>query len=210
MFDVSPSGAGGLIDTVFADSDASRAAYRRNLRIPAWLIFPIVAVLSAWILCYVSGYFPYFGRYQREQSRAGNLFSNGNPLGTIGLPYAYLFKGQTLFIDYDVEQQGAADLTIYLHHPRVPTLGLGRFTYATIKESGKGRFVYVVPESGFYDITPSVFGSLKAYHIRYLVTWGAVWAGESGIFPATTSQIQPFPIVAVSDSTKRFLPSLPR
>jgi hypothetical protein len=209
MFNLSPSGGGGLVDMVFADNDVSRDQYRRNLRIPPWLFYPITAVLAIWVFGYISGLFPYLGHYQRSEKNGGILSANGNPFGTITLPWAYLFKGQTLFIDYDVEQEGKVDLTIYLYHPSNPFVGLGHYTYATIKGSSTGRFTYTVPESGLYEINPSVSGSLDAYHIKYKVFWGAVWSNGLRAMPAANGETQTMPIVdGMIDAKKELLPSL--
>jgi hypothetical protein len=209
VFDLHPSDSSGLLDTLFAASDESQAARGRRLRIPAWLVYPIIVVLSVWTFGYISGLFPYLGRYERSDHSSSNPFvSTGNPIGTLSLPYAYLFKGQTLFIDYDVQQEGRVDLTIYLTRRRNVLTGFGPYSYATIKESGKGRLTYTVPVSGFYDISPSPMGSLSGYKIHYQVTWGAVWADGLGGLPEAPGPVQQMPPAKDTDPEHRLLPSL--
>jgi hypothetical protein len=209
MFDLHPSDSSGLLDTLFADSDESRAARGRRLRIPAWLVYPIIVVLSVWTFGYISGLFPYLGRFERSEHNRSSLFAtNGNPIGTLTLPYAYLFKGQTLFIDYDVQQEGRVYLNIYLNHRQNILSGFGPYSYATIKDSGRGRLTYTVPVSGLYDISPSPTGSLSGYNIRYQVTWGATWADGLGGLPESPGLVQQMPPAKDLDPEKRLPPSL--
>jgi len=209
MFNLHPSDDSGLLDTLFADSDESRAANGRRVRIPSWLIYPIIAVLSVWTFGYISGLFPYLGRYERsEHNRSSPFASNDNPVGTLSLPYAYLFKGQTLFIDYDVQQEGRVHLNIFLYHRRNVLSGLGPYTYARINDSGKGRLTYTVPVSGLYEISPSAMGSLDGYNIRYQVTWGATWANGLGGLPTAPRPAQQMPPAKDLDPALRLLPSL--
>jgi hypothetical protein len=208
MFNLHLSDDGGLLDTALAETDSSRAAAWRNASIPAWLVYPITLVLSVWTFGYISGLFPYLGHYQRDESRTGLFSGGGNPIGTFSLPYAYLFKGQTIFIDYDVEQQGRVRMLIYLNHPHIPTFAPHPYTYATIEGSSAGRFLYVVPESGLYDIDPSVMGSLDGYHIKYNVTWGATWSNGLGSLPAAKGPVQQIPIAKDSNPARVLLPSL--
>jgi hypothetical protein len=209
MFDLHPSDSSGLLDTVFADSDESRAARARGIRIPAWLIYPITLVLSVWTFGYISGLFPYLGTYEEsEHTRSNPFVGNGNPIGTLSLPFAYLFKGQTLFIDYDVQMEGRVHLVIDFEHTRIPTWAPAPYTQASIEQSGKGRYVYVVPESGLYKIRPWVYGSLAEYNIHYVVTWGATWANGLGGLPTALGPVQQMPPAKDLDPARRLQPSL--
>jgi hypothetical protein len=172
------------------------------------LFYALTAFLSVWVFVYISGLFPYLGRIEHINSHSGIFSNRDSSLGTFKVPRAYLFKGQTVFIDYLAEVEGESSVRIYLEGAPGYRLGFWPHTHFDVKGNGKGRLYYTVPESGFYNVEANAFAWKGNYRINYTIAWGAVWSADINALPPTDVPAQQMPIQEQYGPFPKLTPSL--
>jgi hypothetical protein len=173
-------------------------------------LYAVTGFASIWTFGYISGLFPYLGHLQGTCTQNGLLSSDCSKFGTFGVPYAYVTKGQTIFIDYDVTTRGKNRVYIDLSYRKsLWSLSIsGRWTHFDLPDGGKGRLVYTAPISGFYDVGASNSSGNGFYFEAYSINWGAVWSNGLGGMPKTEAPVQQMPSVYASDPDRMMPPSL--
>jgi hypothetical protein len=168
----------------------------------------LTGILSIWIFVYVSGLYPYLGYITHTNSYSGIFMKRDSGLGTFKVPRAYLFKGQTIFIDYKVQVEGEGSVRIALEGGPSYKLAFWPRTHFDVKGSSKGRLYYVVPENGFYNVEANAFQWKGKYHISYTLNWGATWSADLNAFPKTDVPAQQMPIQEQYGPFPKLKPSL--
>jgi hypothetical protein len=133
-----------------------------------------VALLIACALVFVStgyaiGLIQTLGFENRRITFSGFASGTGGG-GGFGLKTMLFFKGQTAFVDYDVEiREGAFRLVIdkYLGGMESP-----RHT-EEISSSGSGEAAFPIPETGVYSFRFDGSPRGNGYDLSYSVRWGA-------------------------------------
>ena len=108
--------------------------------------------------------------YENRRITFSGFASGTGSGGGLGLKEMLFFKGQTAFVDYDVEiREGAFRLVIdkYLAGMDSP-----RHTQE-ITSSGSGEAAFVIPETGIYSFRFSGSPRGNGYDLSYSVRWGA-------------------------------------
>jgi hypothetical protein len=172
----------------------------------SFLFYAATGLLCLWIFGYVSGLFPYLGHRERVRSPTSLGLPYGNSIGSVGVPMAYLTKGQTVFIDYDVKVSGGGYLWINLQGlPKSPVDVFWPSAWLIVKTDQKGRLIYKIPQSGLYRVVLWENGPFASYGVDYKLSWGAVFADGLRGLPATDVSPEQMPIRQPSDQ----LPALP-
>ena len=157
------------------------------------IFWTVTVCLTAWVFGYVSGLFPYLGMMNFSRIGLGLPLPAETSLGTATVPRAYLFKGQTVFIDYDIVATPHAWVAILLEgDSRLHWHGWPYSGY-DVNTTGKGRLVYRVPESGFYKVRTLGMGGYGDHALSYHITWGATWPNGLGSLAVAKGPVQVFP-----------------
>lgn len=171
------------VNNDFADDDRRNdTGIRLSGRIlfSNWVFYPLLAVASLWVFCYVSGLFPYLGY------KAGGYRTWDGPVGrtsygigdndAVQIHYIFLFSGQTAIVDYDVAvRKGALEIELQEGvNPFAPSLMEHK-----VSASGKGRASVKVPSTGVYTLyfRPTYASPATATQtdINYTLWWGATF-----------------------------------
>jgi hypothetical protein len=172
-------------------------------------VYAVTAFASVWLFGYISGLFPYLGHLQGTCTQKGALSSDCSKFGTFGMPYAYLTKGQTIFIDYNLTTRGKNAVYIGVSYQSTPIhlISKTNWTQIELPGSGKGRIVYTVPASGFYDPDVQNNAGREFYFEAYSVNWGATWSNGLGGMPTTEAPVQQMPSIPQVDADRTMPPS---
>lgn len=137
----------------------------------------LVCALMVWVSAYIIGVFPWFGAawLKRSSFGAGPITIAGESrAGTsIGFDDFYLFEGQEVVIDYDVDIRTGS---LWFHVFRPFSADLGDGVTHDVTSSGKGTWTTPVGETGYYHISvqPSVLhGPGEGWDMTYSAQWGA-------------------------------------
>jgi hypothetical protein len=127
----------------------------------------LAAAALLWLLGFVTGLVPWLG-YREYDYRSGSLdVSEKSGFGTSAM---LLFKGQTAYIDYQVD--GDPGRAIYLDVSPWPGIKFSdRMRRATIGEAGRAEFP--VGETGVYHFKATPTPDSYRETLRYRVSWGA-------------------------------------
>lgn len=133
-----------------------------------------IALIGACALVFVAtgyaiGLFQTLG-YEKHSITFSGFASGTSSGGGFGLKTMLFFKGQTAFVDYDVEiREGAFRLVIdkYLGGMDSP-----RHT-EEITASGSGEATFLIPETGVYAFRFNGSPRGNGYDLTYSVRWGA-------------------------------------
>jgi len=148
----------------FLSSSVGRVLFRLGLP------FALLAIF-VWSALYWTGALPWLGYKNKHDSWAGiGGTSQGMTLGTSRFLF---FKGQTVFIDYDIDEINSGALWINVGRKFSPRSGEGRAHQVT--SAGSGRFAHKITSTGLYFVR--VEGRMgtkgKGYDVAYSAKWGA-------------------------------------
>lgn len=144
------------------------------------LFLGTVMAIALGLFAHISGLFPWVG-YAAFHHGASVL---PNVREDIGLHSMFLFEGQRLVIDYDLEmtersaRDGAAVATLY--GKTMP----GKFSYPVLVKQGSGRLSIPIEKTGFLivkipDYSVNEFSRTQRV-ASASVKWGAMWRDPGG------------------------------
>ncbi|MDJ0643602.1 MAG: hypothetical protein QNJ15_12365 [Erythrobacter sp.] len=130
----------------------------------------VIGVLCLWMFLYVSTLFPYLGTASKGETKFP-LGSVDASMPTIGTERMLLFKGQTAFIDYNVNSSDGGGV----HFDVKPVMQFG-FSDQTqvIRGNQSGRIEFEVKETGFYRFYHRFSLNGLSGSTSYSASWGAI------------------------------------
>lgn len=152
--------------------EPSRGAGARAL---SWSFYVFTAALSVWLFLYLGGLFTTLGWAEGSERHGADAVRFADAT-SIGLPGMYLAKGQKAWWDYEVEVEGEGGVRILIGKALPSRDFIVKARH--LRESGRGRFEVVAPESGFYSFSHELepigglVGRAEPGSTRYRVKWG--------------------------------------
>ena len=157
-----------------SDPDENTMKVRHRINGPTWLLFILIPLLLLGVPTgYQAGMLETLG-YESKSIKGGG-FTSTQSGSSLGLKTMYFFKGQTVFVDYEVEVT-AGSLWIKFYS-LTSMLDADAWLRHKVESTKKGTATFVVEESGWYrlDWEGSVLGKSPAgsgYDIDYTLIWG--------------------------------------
>ncbi len=145
-------------------------------RLGGWAFALFGGAFALWFAAYGLGLYTTLGWAEGSErhDRFGVRLAEEDSI--TGLTTMYLFAGQRAWWDYDATAEGCCGVRLIITRT-VPRPG--QVKAFDLTRTGRGRFEWVVPESGFYSFRryhvplAGAFGRQPAGSIRYSVSWGA-------------------------------------
>jgi hypothetical protein len=126
----------------------------------------MLAVIAIWLFGYISTIFPYLGTYHYRY--ADGVIEQHD----IGLRNVMLFKGQTAFLEYDIDSPDRPEGKIYIAIKPWRPLGSGSNKLA-VQGRKKGVLTMPVNKTGYYTFYSRIGVAGRRKNLQYTVTWGA-------------------------------------
>ncbi len=126
----------------------------------------IAGAFVLWLLAYISAAFPYLGTYGYERD---GIVQN---MGGFGARHMVLFKGQTAFIDYEVDSKPGFAGNVFIDIAPWPGINFSP-NMRRVSGKQKGTLSVVVPKTGVYTFYHSIGPMAYRQDMEYSVTWGA-------------------------------------
>jgi len=131
-----------------------------------WLVV-VPFIWFLWLLAYVSGAFPYLGSYSYSRS-GGAVGQSGG-----GLRHMLLFKGQTGFMEYEVDSASNDQGTVYFNISPFPGHLRGVRDAKHVRGKLAGVLEFRVPRTGVYTFDDGIGPEAGRENLSYSVVWGA-------------------------------------
>jgi hypothetical protein len=126
----------------------------------------VLAIIAIWLFGYISTIFPYLGTYHYR-------YADGiRDEHDIGVRNMLLFKGQTAFLEYDINSADRSEGKVYIAIERWRPLG-NASDKLEIQGRKKGVLTMPVNKTGFYTFYSGIGIMAYRQNLKYTVTWGA-------------------------------------